>query len=112
VAVNQPSSVSLIDGSRDFILRQLNQTLASHSFSREEIALSLDEAHISQSLVSRMVPQQAAFGFLIPMLLESQPTLQSIGECMNGTPQLVGSLEFYNREGLTPEEQARMKSVA
>ena len=104
VAASQPSSVSLIDGSRDFILRQLNQTLASHAFSREEVALSLDEAHISQSLLSRMVPSQASFGFLIPMLLESQQTLQSIGQDMNGTPALVGSLEIYNRDGLAPEE--------
>jgi hypothetical protein len=31
---------------------------------------------------------------------------------MNGVPTVVGSLEIYNREGLTPEEQARMKGVA
>ena len=46
------------------------------------------------------------------MLLEPHSTLQSIGQSMNGIPTVVGSLEIYNREGLTPEEQARMKGVA
>jgi hypothetical protein len=31
---------------------------------------------------------------------------------MNGTPNVVGSLEIYSREGLSLEEQARMRQVA
>jgi hypothetical protein len=31
---------------------------------------------------------------------------------MNGTPSVVGSLEIYNREGLSQEEQTRIKGVA
>jgi hypothetical protein len=46
------------------------------------------------------------------MLLEPHSNLLSIGQSMNGIPTVVGSLEIYNREGLTPEEQARMKAVA
>ena len=74
--------------------------------------MSLDELFINAALRARTVQAHHQYGYFLPMLLEPHSTLQSIGQSMNGIPTVVGSLEIYNREGFTPEEQARMKGVA
>ena len=74
--------------------------------------MSLDELYINAALRARTVQAHHQCGYFLPMLLEPHSTLLSIGQSMNGIPTVVGSLEIYNREGLTPEEQARMKAVA
>jgi hypothetical protein len=74
--------------------------------------MSLDELYINAALRARMVQGHHQYGYFLPMLLEPHTNLLSIGQNMNGIPTVVGSLEIYNRKGLTPEEQARMKAVA
>lgn len=74
--------------------------------------MSLDEHYINAALRVRMVQGHHQNGYFLPILLEPHSTLLSLGQSMNGIPTVVGSLEIYNREGLTPEEQARMKAVA
>jgi hypothetical protein len=67
--------------------------------------MSFDESHINSSLRTRAVPETHYYGFLIPMLLEPQHNLQNVlGSNIESMPSVVGTLEFYNRDGLTPDE--------
>ncbi len=65
-----------------------------------------DDPLIGESLRTRSAESQMQ-GMAVPMVVEPIHTMST----SVGVAQMLGSLEIYNRMGLSNEEQARIKMI-